>query len=207
MLGFHRRHAAAGRAPVEIGVLHRSAIIGLREQLAGHGDVVLRTIEEVGDLRRVALAVRGDDPVRIGAVAGMAGVGDDDDIALAECRRAVRGVHRRGEGAGIAADAHGEEALLPGIGQLYGGTGRAVRRALAMRDDGGLHRAMRRDRAAGGAGVAWVTVTLGTCSAFNASTVQAGAASADDAVAASRSAARAVAALLVAACIVPVSPD
>jgi hypothetical protein len=141
------------RPPVEhpsIGVLHRSAIIGLRELLAGEGDVVFGAVEEVGDLGGVALAVGGNDPVRIGAVAGMAGVGDNDDVALAECRRAVRGIDRRGEDAGIAANAHGEEALLPGVGQLDRGTGRAVRRALAMRDDAGLHRAMRRGRAAGG---------------------------------------------------------
>ena len=75
-------------------MLDRCGVVGLRELLAGNGDVVLGAIEEVGDLRFVALAVGGEHPVRVGAVAGVAGVGDDDDVALAERGSAVRGIDR-----------------------------------------------------------------------------------------------------------------
>ena len=52
--------------------------------LAGDGDIVLGAIEEVDDLGLIAPAVGTDHPVRVGAVAGMAGVGDDDRIAFAK---------------------------------------------------------------------------------------------------------------------------
>jgi hypothetical protein len=60
---------------------------------------------------------------------------------------------------------------------------------------------------AAGVGVACVTLTLATCNAFNASTVQAGAAEADDAAPASNNTVSAAAVFIVAACILPVPPD
>jgi len=114
-LGLHHRHPPAGRAPVEIRVLHRLRVIRPRECLAGHGDVVFRAIKEVGDLDRVTLAVRAKHPVRVRAVAGMPGVGDDADIALAQSQGLVGRVDRRHQTPGIAADTHGEKPLPPCI--------------------------------------------------------------------------------------------
>ena len=74
----------------------------------------------------------------------MAGVGDDDDVALAESRGVVGGVHRRHQPTGIAADAHGEEALLPRSGSCMANVADPVGGALAMRHHGAAHIAVRR---------------------------------------------------------------
>lgn len=98
-------------------------------------------VEEVGDFGCVSLAIEGADPTGVGAIADMAGVGHRSDIAFAQRLRAVGRVHRRRQRAGIAADAHEEEALRPGIRKLQCDTGGTIRRALALGHDSCLHAA------------------------------------------------------------------
>jgi hypothetical protein len=111
---------------------------------------VRRAEQEVRHLGLIDAAVRIAHPVRRRAVADMTGVRDRDGIALLQRLRAIHAIGRRLERAGVTADPHEQEALMPLIGQLQREAREALRRPVTARhhraEHGAVGRRLRRGR-------------------------------------------------------------